>query len=100
MGSSGAPMLGSTSQVGLVINQTMVEESLTKCSYAWDAQSYDRYNNGCGSRAESKDCNEPSAAFNNVCPSTHATCTASAAEVQRIFCRGSFRGSLAIAPTH
>jgi len=71
---------------GYVFNQTMVEQTLGKCSYIFDGASENRYNNGCGSGAGAN-CKEPGSAYADICPNpTPHTCTANDAEVKGSLC--------------
>jgi len=78
---------------GIVINQTMVESSLGKCSYMFDGVTYNRYNRGCGCASTRFSCTNPESAFGNVCPSTnidgpfaYQICATEAKEVAQCSC--------------
>lgn len=71
---------------GVVVNQTRVEASLSKCSYMFDGASFNRYHNACGCGSLTTDCNDPTSAFGNVCPSSGKTCSPSDKEVSSCSC--------------
>mmetsp|Transcript_55811 Transcript_55811/g.133020 ORF Transcript_55811/g.133020 Transcript_55811/m.133020 type:complete len:370 (+) Transcript_55811:101-1210(+) len=86
--------------VGFVINQSKVEESLAKCSFVWDGASGNRYNRGCGLGAPGTNCSLPGTAYDNICPSTKKTCTATDTEVTNSYCQPIPGGLHPIPPTH
>jgi len=76
---------------GIVMNQTLVESSMGKCSYMFDGFTYHRYNNGCGcspQQLSSKQlsCTNPQSAFGNECPSTNKICAIEDKEVAQCSC--------------
>jgi len=71
---------------GIVINQTLVESSMGKCSYMFDGATYFRYNGGCGCSSNSASCTNPQSAFGNECPSTNKTCATEDKEVAQCSC--------------
>jgi len=86
--------------VGYVVNQSMVESRLAKCSFIWDGASGNRYNRGCGLGAPGTDCNTAGTAFDNICPSTQKTCTADDKEVTNAYCQPIPGGLHPLPPTH
>jgi len=71
---------------GIVINQTLVESSMGKCSYMFDGSTYNRYNGGCGCSSNKFGCTNPQSAFGNKCPSTNKICTTEDEEVAQCSC--------------
>jgi hypothetical protein len=73
-------------KVGVIFNQTLVEQYFGKCSFIYDGGSNDRYNHGCGSSARGTyiNCNSTYSPFEDICPSTNKTCTASDPEVNAV----------------
>lgn len=71
---------------GIVFNQTLVQNTIGKCSYMFDGASFNRYNGACGCVARSVDCHNPSSAFGNVCPSTGKVCIVEDKEVAKCSC--------------
>jgi len=76
------------SPTGIVFNQTLVENYLSRCSYAWDGGTELSLNLGCGiGAAGGWNCSSPNSAFYNVCPSTGKICAAQDAEVKAGLCK-------------
>jgi len=83
---------------GVVFNQSMVEQSIGKCSYMFDGASFNRYNGAGGGAAATTDCEDPASAFGNVCPSTGKQCTVKDSEVTRCSCESMQEPSLSDVP--
>jgi len=71
---------------GIVLNQTRVEASLSKCSYMFDGASFNRFHNACGCGSLTTNCNDPTSAFGNICPSSGNTCSPLDKEVSSCSC--------------
>lgn len=74
-------------RVGIVFNQTLVQTKWTRCSYAWDGATNNKYNVGCGNGAPGSDCAVDGTAFQNICPSSGKLCTASDPESKLGVCK-------------
>lgn len=73
---------------GVVFNQSLIQESLTKCSYMFDGATFGRLNGGCGCGALGHTCDDANCAYNNIDPDTGETVTGDSAHVQRCYCDG------------
>lgn len=80
-----APLSYSGYPVGYILDQEAVETHIGKCVYAFDGASNNRYNRKCGNGA-SNDCNNPRAAFYNVCGQDMHTCRREDREVNAVMC--------------
>lgn len=65
-------MLGLRRTQGIMINTSMVEERLARCSYQFDGTSWGRYNRGCGSTAPNGPgmCDDKTSAWWDIDPAT------------------------------
>jgi hypothetical protein len=90
--------------VGIVYNQTAVEDTLGKCAYIFDAVTQSRVNHGCGCAAISSGCNDYDGAYKNqdckyeheetrsgIKPETCKNNTESSRDVQECWCKASSR---------
>lgn len=72
--------------VGIVFNPYLVETKFGKCSYMFDGASFNRYNGACGCSSTVTDCDDPTSAFGDVCPSTNKKCELQDEEVAQCSC--------------
>jgi hypothetical protein len=62
-------------KVGILFNQSLVENKYARCSFLWDGATNNKYNVGCGLGAPGNSCADKKTAFFNICPSTGKVCT-------------------------
>jgi hypothetical protein len=74
--------------LGVIFDQEMVEQTLGKCYYTYDAGTDARYNHGCGcgAPANNSNCSDPQSAYQNIDPLTNKTMTATSADVADCHC--------------
>jgi hypothetical protein len=83
---TGRVIMGMDREVGIVFNQTGVENEWNKCSYLFDGASAAKYNRGCGPGARSTSCDSENCAFHDINPDTNEVCKADDALIKTEFC--------------
>lgn len=76
--------------LGVIFDQEMVEQTLAKCYYTYDAGTDDRYNRGCGCSMakEYANCSSPQSAYHNLDPKTGNKMSSASDEVVDCHCGG------------
>jgi hypothetical protein len=73
--------------IGVVFNQTTVENKLAKCSYAYDGGTDLRYNYGCGCGTSDQNCSSPQCAYASIDPKTGKPMTETSIDISRCHCK-------------